>query len=243
MGRALTYSTIFHVLLFSAVIWSSHLSFKMMRNKMPEMMPVGVTFNNNLYKPSNTAMKKGDDKKDLPPPIVKTEPKAEEMKMPSQKVPPKKQNKKEHLEKDAKSLMDQLRKEMGKVMDKPPKEDNFPTNKKGEVGAHGTGGSSNIRATPGQMALNTAMRKYFELPQASQMRKLHPDANGVIFLTLVRNGQLLALQKLELVRSSGFAVLDDACERAIRKALASETFSEDVLIELSGKSSRLDCQF
>jgi len=244
MKNALIFSFLIHVAFFSLVIWSEDISIQRKKLLNPQLSPVGVVYTELLYKPTNTAMKKGDEKRDLPPPIVKTEKKEEpKSKMSVQKTPPKKQTKEEKVKNAAKSLLDKLRQEEGKEMPKPPKDDNFPTHKQGEDKARGTGGISRRQASPAQMALQSAIKRHFEMPRATEYRRLHPDSKGWHSVSVLAVGNTLQLRDLTLVQPSGFAILDRSCEQAIREALQQETFALDVISELSGKSHDVECKF
>lgn len=245
MGKALSLSLLFHLLFFGLVIWSSKLSIQRMKMEIPQLSPVGVVYTELLYKPSNTNMRKGNEKRDLPPPLVKTEKKENLPSLVTQKVAPKKKadEKLSRKQSDAKALLDKLRREEGRLEQKAPKDDNFPTHKAGEEGARGTGGSSRMQASPAQLALQSAMRRYFEFPRASEMRREHPNSVGYFNVSVLGVGNTLQLRDLQMVQSSGFSVLDRSCETAIRKALSLETFAGDVISELSGKSNMIECRF
>lgn len=244
MRKALTFSFLTHLAFFSLMIWSEELSIQRKKLINPQLSPVGVVYTELLYKPTNTAMKKGDEKSDLPPPIVKTEKKEDPpSKMTAQKVSPKKQSKVEKTKNAAKSLLDKLRQEEGKEMPKPPKDDNFPTHKQGEDKARGTGGISRRQASPAQMALQSAIKRHFEMPRAAEYRRLHPDTKGWHSVSVLAVGNTLQVRNLTLVQPSGFSILDRSCEQAIREALRQETFALDVISELSGKSHDIECRF
>jgi hypothetical protein len=247
MGKSLLISVILHLVFFALLIWSQQIRLKKLQLEIPQLSPVGVVYTELLYKPTNTAMKKGDEKRDLPPPQIKTE-KREENQGPTlvkQKTPPPKNKptKEDKTRRDAQALMDKLRREEGKIAQKAPKEDNFPTHKEGETDGRGTGGSSRIQASPAQMALQGAIRKYFELPRASELRRQNPNARGYHVISVLGVGNTLQLREIEMLQSSGFAILDRSCEVAIREALKKEIFAPDVISELSGKRHNIECQF
>jgi hypothetical protein len=93
------------------------------------------------------------------------------------------------------------------------------------------------------MALQGAIRKYFELPRASELRRQNPNARGYHVISVLGVGNTLQLREIEMLQSSGFAILDRSCEVAIREALKKEIFAPDVISELSGKRHNIECQF
>ncbi len=246
MVKSLTLSVIVHAAFFALLIWSQKIHIQKLKMEIPQLAPVGVVYTELLDKATNTAMRTGDEKRDLPPPIVKTE-KKEQLRGPTlskQKTPPPKtKDKNDKTKKDAKALLDKLRQEEGKLAEKPPKDDNFPTHKQGEENARGTGGSSRLQASPAQLALQGAIRRYFELPRATELRRQHPNARGWHAIEVLGVGESLQLRSLDLIQSSGFVILDRSCEAAIRQALSRETFAPDVISELSGKTHNIECQF
>lgn len=248
MKRAFIISVFAHIFLAAAVYWSSLVSIAFLKKKQRNSISGAIQVDL-LYKPTNTAMKKGPTQKDrLPPPKVKTQPKPKEQPKLVEKVKPKKSpqkpsKKEEEPKKNFKNLFDKLRQETGLDREKPPKDDNFVTNEEGEKDSRGTGGESNRKLSPAELALQSAIMRYVQTPQAEQMRRLHPDARAFIEIRIIGIGSQLKLVSLSLVESSGFPNLDRSCETAIRKALLEESFASDVVRDLSGKEQTITCQF
>jgi outer membrane biosynthesis protein TonB len=246
MRKALTISVIVHLLLVAALYWSTQISLLLMQAKRKEIAGGAIQVDL-LYKPTETAMRRGKKKRDLPPPKVKRKKEAPRPVLVKKQPPkPKKQAKPEQSKepkKDFKALFDKMREETGLDRNKAPREDNFPTREDGQKDAFGTGGSSEKELTPAQLALQAACRKHHRIPQAERMRKAYPDARGYINVRLIGAGTQLRIVSLNLVERSGFDVLDSACEAAVRKAIQEETFASDIVAELSGRENTITCQF
>lgn len=199
------------------------------------------------YKATHTPMRKGKAKRDLPPPKVKIKKPPPPPPQVVKKEPPKPKKQKkpspeEKREKLAK-LIDKFREQEGKERKKKPREDNFPTREDGEEKAFGTGGRATRALTPAELALQSAMRKHFEMPNASQMREQYPNAEGYLSVRLIGVGNRLEIVSLSILQSSGFSILDRSCESAVQKAITEEVFAQDVIRELSGKENTIRCQF
>ena len=242
MYRALSISVSFHLLLFAGVYWSAQLSLMMIKSQIKKEELGGVIQVDLLYKPTDTAMRKSVIKRELPPPKVKTKIKED---LPSllKKVKPKPTPKPVERKKDFKALFDKIRDETGLDREKAPKKDNFPTNIDGEKDARGTGGRSLAKMSAAQLALQTAARQHYRLPQADDLRKKHPEALGYISVKLIGMGNQLQIVSLDHLQRSGFSILDQACENALRHAMSEETFAPDIVAELSGKENTITCQF
>jgi hypothetical protein len=85
------------------------------------------------------------------------------------------------------------------------------------------------------------MRKYFEMPEAGNVRKKYPGISGYIQVYLVSNGDQFVIRSLKFIERTGLPVLDQSCEQAVRRAIDTETFSADVVAELNGKESGITC--
>ncbi|PIR22027.1 MAG: hypothetical protein COV44_10170 [Deltaproteobacteria bacterium CG11_big_fil_rev_8_21_14_0_20_45_16] len=242
MYRALSISVSFHLLLFAGVYWSAQLSLMLIKSQIKKEEIGGVIQVDLLYKPTDTAMRKSPIKRELPPPKVKTKVK-EDLPTLVKKVKPKPISRPAEPKKDFKALFDKIRDETGLDRERAPKEDNFPTNVDGEKDARGTGGRSLVKMSPAQLALQTAARKHYRLPQALDLRKKHPNALGYISVKLIGMGNSLQIVSLDHLQRSGFNILDQACENALRHAMNEETFAPDIVAELSGKENTITCQF
>lgn len=244
MVRAVVLSFLLHGFLISALIWSTQISLLLLKANQKKIESLGIVQVDLLYKPTESAMRKGETKQDLPPPQVKTKTANEPEPSPiTTKTPPKKQSpKKESPKQDFRALFDKIRQETGEELRRAPRDDNFPTREDGEEKARGTGGSSLRALSPAQLALQSAMRKHFELPLREKFSKQHPNAKGFMNVRLVGVGNGFELVSLQVTQSSGFNVLDRSCELAVRKAIQQESFAPDVVEELSGKETVIICQ-
>lgn len=248
MRTALIISIIVHILLTSGVYWSTNLSLMMMQSRRKLDAKSGAIQVDLTYKATDTPMRKGKSKRELPPPKVKRkkEPprpqlvKRAKPKKPKRKPKPKKE---EPPKKNFKALFDQIREEEGLDRKKPPREDNFPTREDGVEDAFGTGGRSEQKLTPAQLAFQAAARKHHKVPQAESWRKKYPDAEGFIAVRLIATGSKLQIVSMQMVQSSGVSILDTACKAAIRKAIQEETFAIDIVRELSGRENTITCRF
>lgn len=248
--KAFWISASFHFCLIAVLYWSTDISLAFYKKQAEKDKVGGAIAVDLLYKPSDSARRKGKTEKDrLPPPKVKTK-KAEPerptlVKKQAKKSKPKKQEptKKEDPKKNFTALFDKMRQETGLDRKKKPRDDNFPTHELGEEKATGTGGESRSKLSPAQQALQSACRKYAQTAQADRLRKLYPDARGYINIRLVGIGNQLELVSLKMAESSGISALDQGCEVAIRKALQEETFASDIVAELSGREQTITCQF
>lgn len=254
MGRSLTISILVHVALLALLIWSDRLRLSFLQSERERLKASGVTQIDITYKPTDTAMRKGREKRDLPPPDVAVPPPPPEDKSPTLKEKKDKKKEAEAKKKAAEAkeleaakrnkekLLEKFKRD-ARAEDRPkPKIDNFPVSQKGEVGARGTGGRSQRTLSPAELALQGAMRKYFEFPEAREFRKAYPNIEGYIEVSLVGIGDHFSIRALRILATTGFTALDRSCEVAIRKAIDEETFSHDVVKELSGKDSAVICK-
>ncbi|MBN8554623.1 MAG: hypothetical protein J0L93_04185 [Deltaproteobacteria bacterium] len=244
MGRALSLSFLLHFILIAALLWSGRLSLLFFQAREREFRSLGAIQIDLTYKMTDTAMKLGKNEKDLPAPIVHQKPPAEapkilkEMKKIKPIAKPKTQTKE-----NVKSILDKLKAESSKEDDRPkPKQNNFPKSEKGEKGATGTGGRSMRPPSPAEQALQSAMRRYFELTDAGGFRRKNPDVRGYLAVKLLGDGNQFQIAALQTIKSSGFTMLDRSCEIAIRKAVDSESFAKDIIAELQGKETLITCE-
>jgi len=261
MAKAILLSLVFHGLVVAATIWSTHISFAVFLANREEIKLSGVVEVDLLYRPTETQMRRGATTTELPPPQVRTRTAAPQQAMPKPtpprptpppKTPPPKQAQTEKQEEkpveedtrrqDMRALMAQMRQEQGMIAEQAPRERNFPTRDDGVEEGRGTGGTAQRQANPGQLALQTAMRKHFELPVGNRLKQTNPDALGFIRVRLVGVGNRFEIASLQVQQSSGFTILDRSCETAIRVALNEEYFSSDVISELTGKEELVKCQ-
>lgn len=248
MGRALAISILFHALLFGAVLWSGKIAFELFKKNYERNRLMSGSIQVNLYKPTDSPLDKGQDKKDLPPPLVGR--KAEEKDTPELKVKAKTQEKKEDKSKPAaskkpnlKSILDRIRSMVNKDDDRPlPKQNNFPKSPEGQKGARGTGSRAGRPLSPAEQALQSAMRRYFEMEGATTFRTRNPNARGFMTIQLIASDRQLRLASFKMVEPSGFSLLDRSCELAVRKALDTEHFASDVISELNGKETTIVCE-
>lgn len=246
MRIAFVTSIVFHLLLLSCLIWSEEISLAIFKKRQKELLSLEAMQVNLLYKPTDTAMKQGNETKDLPPPLVAQKapeaplPKIKEItpKKSGQKKKKKEEPKKQVQKPDLRKILESVRRDAHRE-GPPPKENNFPTTPKGEKGAHGTGGVSLRKASPAEQALQAAMRKYFELPEGT--RKRLGQARGYIDIKLIGIENQFKIVSLKVIESSGFGILDQSCESAIRKSLNAEVFASDVISELNGKEHTILC--
>lgn len=253
MKKALLLSLIIHFLFVGGVMWSSKLSLVLYKQREKKIDDLGSVQVSLLYKPTHTKMRKGDSRNDLPPPKVPKAKKAEEqMKVvkkpkPKPKKPEKKKSEKKKPEKkepNVSNILKQIRSEIAnedEQVKKMPKLDNFPKTEDGDETSLGTGGRALAEMSPAQQALQAAMRRHFELPNAIAFRKMNPDAQGIIDLKLIGVGNRFEIVSLSTTISSGFTILDQSCVTAIRKAMSAESFSNDIISELSGKENTIRC--
>ena len=245
-----------------AMVWSTEFSIARFIENKDAIKLSGVVEVNLLYKPTETAMRKGRSSTELPPPQVKTRtppPPAHAMppakprspqrvppaKKPAPPQPEKKEDPKAKLDQrrqDMEALIAKMRQEQGLIAEREPREDNFPTNEKGEEQGRGTGGTAQLQADPAYLALQTAIRNYFEMPGRERFIRENPEAEVLFRVRLVATGNQFEIASLQLQRASGFQILDRSCELAIREALQKEVFSSDVLVQLTGKEEIFKCQ-
>lgn len=253
MVRGLSLSILFHVALVVGVLYSTKLSLALLKARQRNIEAMGTIAVDlaSPYKHTDTAMRKGEDKKDLPPPLVGEKAPPEDSPVVKERTKTRekdktKESKKDSLKKTKESIKDilaRLRNDANKEDNRPkPKEDNFPKSKKGEKEGRGTGGFSQSTLSPARQALQSAMRRYFEMVDANGFRRKNPNVRGLFEVTLVGVGHQLEASSLKVFQSSGFDLLDRSCEIAIRKALDSEVFSNDVIQELSGKETIVICE-
>lgn len=249
MRKSLAISVFAHALLVALLIWGDQIHLEIQKKRMERRDASSVIQIDLTYKASDSAMRLGKQKKDLPPPDVKI-PEREVVKEKitvKEKLKEKKDRiseKKEVLNARniLKNTLSKLRNESEKE-DRPiPKIDNFPLNEKGEVGARGTGGRGQRTLSPGELALQAAMRRHFGLTDAKNFRKSYPGASGYLEVALVGVGDQFEIRSLRILESTGFTILDQSCERAIRSAIENEKFSNDVIAELSGKDNPVICK-
>lgn len=254
MVRGLSLSILFHIALVFGVLYSTKLSLALLKMRQRQIEAMG-TISVDLatpYKHTDTAMRLGEEKKDLPPPLVgekappEESPVVKERTSKTKEREKKKETKKEALKKakdDIKSILARMRNDANKEDNRPkPKEDNFPKSKQGEKNARGTGGFSARTLSPAEQALQSAMRRYFELIDANNFRRKNPNVRGYLEVKLIGMGHQFEIASLQLFQSSGFSILDRSCEIAVRKALDSEVFSSDVIRELNGKDTIILCE-
>ncbi len=243
MSRWLAISTTLHLVLLALIIWSDRFAFLISKNALKQQAS-GVVQVDLAYKATDTPMRQGIQKKDLPPPDVAIPKKSEPDRLPSAKQKPKRSAKKEDKapsSKDFKNIFDKFREEARQENRPVPKLDNFPMTEKGDKQSLGTGGRSQRTLSPAELALQSAMRKYFEMPEAGNIRKKYPGISGYIQVYLVSNGDQFVIRSLKFVERTGLAALDQSCEQAVRRAIDSEAFSADVVAELNGKESGITC--
>ncbi|TVQ80858.1 MAG: hypothetical protein EA369_01335 [Bradymonadales bacterium] len=263
MAKAALISLILHSLLIVLMVWSTEFSIARFISTREEVKLSGVVEVNLIYRPTETAMRRGQTRTELPPPQVRTETQAPQTAMPKPSPPrPVPQAKPatpqpktpeaskpeapkppdlEDRRRDMRALIDRMRQEQGIIADRLPRDDNYPTIEDGEEGGRGTGGTAQIQARPSLLALQSAMRKHFELPVGNRLKETHPTALGYFRVRLVGVGNQFEIASLSLVESSGIAILDRSCELAIRQALSQEIFGPDVIADLTGKEEIIQC--
>ncbi|MDB5039229.1 MAG: hypothetical protein JWQ35_2757 [Bacteriovoracaceae bacterium] len=243
MGKAFLYSILLHAILIAGLIWSDKIYLQFIKASHRERQIVSATLlMDKSYKPTDTAMKKGTNDKNLPPPKIEP-PKKEDLPEVSKKLKKSKtQEKKPDGKKALKDILNKIRKDSAEEKRPPPKEKNFPTHEKGEKNAHGTGGWAERTLSPAEQALQAAMRKYYEVEGADAIKKKFPDAKGYLALKLVGVGNQFQIVSLVLSESTGFNIVDRKCEVAVRQAIDQETFAKDVITELTGKETQIICQ-
>jgi len=243
MSKWLAISIASHLVLLALLIWSDRFAFLMIKRDLQRQQASGVVQVDLSYKATDTPMRLGQQKKDLPPPDVAIPKKAEPDRAPTSKTKktPSKKEDKEAPTKNFKNIFDQFRKEAREENRPLPKIDNFPMSQQGEKKSLGTGGRSQRTMSPAELALQSAMRKYFEMPDATNIRSRFPGISGFIQVYLVSNGDQFVIRSLKFVERTGLAALDQSCEQAIRRAIDSEVFSSDVVAELNGKESGIIC--
>ncbi len=248
MVRAFSYSLFFHTGLLLLLIFSARISLSILKARK-DIHSGGVVQIDMTYKPSDSAMRQGPSSKDLPPPLVEKNTSPEAAPTPKLKEVPKldKGSKVKEIAKpkknDLRSILDKIRRESKKEDERPiPKDDNFPTRETGEKNARGTGGRATRALSPAEQALQSAMRRHFELEEATAFRKQFPGLMGYLGIKLQGSGNQFRLLALGWVERTGQPLLDRKCELAVRAALDAETFSADVISELSGKETTVVCQ-
>lgn len=260
MTKFFAFSFGFHAILFALLIWSDKIQLEFLKSKNFRKDAGSVLSVNLTYKPSDTAMRLGKEKRDLPPPDVKIPPPAPDAptlkEKKTEKVKERKTKKEadeekrkiaekkelERLKKSTKSILNKLKFDAKREDRPPPKIDNFPTHEKGEIGARGTGGRGQRILSPAEQALQSAMRRHFDLIDARNFRRINPNAEGYIEVSLIGVGSQFKIKSLRVLESTGFVALDQSCERAIRVAVDEESFALDVIQELNGKESSVLCQ-
>ncbi|MGA0163771.1 MAG: hypothetical protein ACO3LE_05890 [Bdellovibrionota bacterium] len=246
MLRALILSGLLHILLLGGLIWSAELSLLFLKSRQKDLEKLGVVEVDLLYKPTESAMRKGQSQQALPPPDVKQKAASEDdapVIKPKIKPKPKEKpkQKKEPPKTDFSEIFNRMREETAQDSKKAPRDDNFPTSLEGQENARGTGGSATRNLSPAQQALQTAFSKYFEIPRRDDFARRHPDAKGFLSVRLASDGSRLRLVTLSWPEKTGFEILDRGCERAIRRAIEEETFAPDVISELNGKETPISC--
>lgn len=238
-------SLIVHFVLVGLLVYTDkiQLSFlKSIRNRELASSTIQVDL---TYKATDTAMRLGKEKRDLPPPDISTPPPPPDTPKLKERLTKSEKEKKKEVQRaksSMKNIFDKLRQE-AKREDRPaPKLDNFPTNDKGQIGARGTGGRGTRILSPAEQALQAAMRRHFDLTDARNFRKINPNAEGYIQVALIGAGSQFNIRSLRVLDSTGFVALDQSCERAIRTAIDVETFAPDVVAELNGKESSILCR-
>jgi len=257
MKNALILSLIIHAILIALLVWSDELQLEYFKSKkIMKDASTALEISGLPYKPSDSALRLGREKRDLPPPDIKVPerqpdapvvkekqtPKVKEKKTPDDKKKISEKREVANAKQSMKSILDKLRNDAKKEDRPPPKIDNFPTHEKGEVGGRGTGGRGKRLLSPAEQALQSAMRRHFDLVDARTFRKVNPNAEGYIEVSLVGVGNQFRIKTLRILESTGIKALDQSCERAIRVAIDDETFAMDVIRELSGKDSAILCQ-
>ena len=246
MLRALILSGLLHILLLGGLIWSAELSLLFLKSRQKDLEKLGVVEVDLLYKPTESAMRKGQSQQALPPPDVKQKAASEDdapviktAKKPKPKEKPK--PKKEAPKTDFSKIFNQMREEAAQEAKRAPRDDNFPTSLEGQENARGTGGSAMRNLSPAEQAIQTAFRKYFEIPRRDDFARRHPDAKGFLSVRLASEGSRFKIISLSWPESTGFEILDRSCERSIMRTLEEETFASDVISELSGKETQILC--
>jgi hypothetical protein len=219
---AVIFSVLFHSLLIAGLVWSGKLDSLLISHKMKDLKAVSaVLLIDKTYKPTDTAMKFGKQKKDLPPPNIEP-PKSvdKEKEKPTLRTPKDKSPK--GLKKNVNDILKNIREQAKEEKRPPPKDDNFPTHEKGEKKARGTGGRGDRILTPGEQALQAAMRKYYEVAEAESLRQKFPNARGFMTVRLASVASQFEIVSIALVESTGVDILDRRCELAVREALRQE---------------------
>lgn len=252
MIRALSLSIVLHALLIFGVLYSTKLSLALLKARDRDINALGTMQVDLTYKATDTAMKYGKNERDLPAPNVaeksapveeKAFPEKSQAKKPEKAKKETGKQKEQNRKADIKSILDRLKQESKSEDNRPkPKEDNFPRSLKGDKGATGTGGRAQRNMSAAEMALQSAMRRYFELTDANNFRRKNPNAKGYIQIKLVGVGHQFEIAGLQVYQTTGFSNLDRSCEVAIRKALDSEVFGRDVIVELNGKEAFVVCE-
>lgn len=239
MVRAVILSILLHSVLIAGLIWSDKLYIDFLKATQKDRQTLSATLlMDKTYKATDTAMKLGSKDRNLPPPKIE---------IPKHDVPQisrktsKNLKTKDDGKRKLKDILSKIRKESSEEKRPPPKEKNFPTHEKGEKGAHGTGGYGERIMSLGEQALQSAFRKYFELEGGSIFRKRYPNAKGFISVKLAGAGDQFKIISLAVSDTTGFTILDQSCEVAIRKALEQETFAQDVITDRMGKESIITC--
>lgn len=246
MLKALILSGLLHILLLGGLIWSAELSLLFLKSRQKDLDTLGVVEVDLLYKPTESAMRKGKTQQQLPPPDVQQKaaskddaPVIKMAKKPKAKKKPK--PKKESPKTDFSKIFNEIRKETAQEVKRAPRDDNFPTSLEGQENARGTGGSATRNLSPAELAIQQAFRKYFEIPRRDDFARRHPDAQGFLSVRLASQGSRFKIVSLRILESTGFEILDRSCERSILRTLEEETFAPDVIRELSGKETQILC--
>jgi len=252
MRQAICLSFVFHALLIAGVLYSAQMSLLLFKAHWKEMQAASAIQVDLTYKPTDTPMKFGEEKRTLPPPNVQPKMEAEEgttfkEKQSKKQEKPREKEKKpnpklEKTKSDLRNIINRIRKEAKQDDRPPPKEHNVPVSKKGEKGASGTGGMGQRALSPAEQALQSAMRRHFELEDAVNFRKHYPNALGYMALKLVGFGNQFKIVSLRVVQPTGYQTLDRECEVAIHEAVDAETFATDIIAELNGKETMIECR-
>ena len=240
--QALLISVVLHILISTLLFFSKTLDALFLKRELNDIQIISATLKfNELYKPSDTPMKQGVEKKDLPPPLVPLA-KPKEKKHAKESPLIRKKTESKDLKKNIRSILDKIRDEAREEKRPTPKENNFPMHEKGVKGARGTGGRGDRIPTPGEMAIQSAMRKYYEVTNIEAIRKKDPQARGFIAIRLVGVGNQFQIAEFRFIQSSGYDILDQQCETAVRSALHNEHFAPDIINERNGRNTTIICQ-
>ncbi len=230
-----------HSILILGLYYSRALDSLFIKQSLKDRPTISASLKfSDLYKPTDTPMKKGSQKKDLPPPKIKKNRSPEKAKSSTPLI--RQQESQANLKKSVRSILDKIKEEADEEKRRAPKDDNFPTHEKGTKGARGTGGRGDRMPTPGEMAIQAAMRKYYEASGLERIKRTDPDAMGFYSLKMIGLGDQFQITSLALVESTGYDVLNRLCEVAVRTAVQRERFAPDIIRELSGRETVIICQ-